>query len=76
MADNVEWAIKRIWQVLCTGTRWTRYIKNLLEKVTVNRNTGSNNVSWVNKVIDMAELYPYRVCDIALPLEPTDQIHS
>ena len=75
VADNAEWAIKRMWRVLCTGTRWTRYIENLLEKVTVNRNTGSNNVSRVNRVIDMAELYPYRVCDIALPLEPTGFVY-
>ena len=75
VADSAEWAIKRMWRVLCTGTRWTRYIENLLDKVTVNRNTGDNNNLEVDRVIDMAELYPYRVCDIALPLEETGFVY-
>ena len=69
IVGNKQWAIERLWQVICTRTQWTEYIKHILEKITVN--PGDENAVTNSGVVDMAELFPYRVCDICLPPDET-----
>ena len=69
IVGNKQWAIERLWQVICTRTQWTEYIEHILEKITINPR--NENAAVNSGVVDMAELFPYRVCDICLPPDAT-----
>ena len=75
VASSVDFAIRRMWKVICTGTRWTSYIEHLLEKLTVNVDPAQDGATPGNAILDVAALYPYRVCDITLPLESTGFVY-
>ena len=65
IVGNKQWAIERLWQVICTRTQWSEYIEHILEKITIN--PGNEHAVMNSVVVVMAELFSYRVCDISLP---------
>ena len=62
-----------MWSILYKGSKWSEYIEHLLEKITIN----SDNINIDSAgVVDVAEVYPQRVCDISLPVDKTGENHA
>ncbi len=60
---NKEFALNRMWDLITVGTQWTRYIEQLLESMSVGGTASSTG----GDVLDILEVYPYRISDKSLP---------
>ncbi len=60
---NKELALHRMWDLITVGTQWTQYIEQLLGRMSVGGTTSSTG----GNVLDISEVYPYRISDISLP---------
>ena len=63
IVGNKEFALNRMWDLITVGTQWTRYIEQLLERMSVGGTASITN----GDVLDMSEVYPYMISDISLP---------
>ena len=72
IVGQCDFAIRKMWATIQKQTRWTEYIENLLNNLTVN---GSSDTSTHTGIVDMAQAYPYRVKDIALPLDSSGYVY-
>jgi hypothetical protein len=59
---NKEFALNRMWDLITVGTQWTQYIEQLLERMSVGGTVSSTG----GDVLDISEVYPYRISDISL----------
>ena len=67
-----QYAINHLWNVICVGNQWTSYIEELLQRLSVN---GSGPTMPGQNIINYADLYPYRTCDIILPRDTTGYVY-
>jgi len=63
IVGNKEFALNRMCDLITVGTQWTRYIEQLLERMSIG---GTASIT-SGDVLDMSEVYPYRISDISLP---------
>jgi hypothetical protein len=63
IVGNKEFALNRMWDLITVVTQWTQYIEKLLERMSV----GGTAPSTGGDVLDISEVYPYRISDISLP---------
>ncbi len=71
IVGNKEFALNRMWDLITVGTQWTRYIEKLLERMSV----GGTAPSTGGDVLDISEVYPYRISDISLPDDNSSFVH-
>ncbi len=64
IVENKEFALNRMWDLITVGTQWTRYIEQLLERMSVGGTASSTS----GYVLDISGVYPYRISDISLPV--------
>jgi hypothetical protein len=63
IVGNKEFALNRMWDLITFGTQWTRYIEQHLERMSVGGTASSTS----GVVLDILEVYPYRISVISLP---------
>jgi hypothetical protein len=71
IAGNKEFALNRMWDLITVGTQWTQYIKQLLERMSVGGTASSTG----GDVLDILEVYPYRISDISLPADDSGFVY-
>lgn len=59
-----EKAIERMYLTLCQATHWTGLMEMIVENVSIKPNSSESSTV---KLINYAEMYPYRVCDVDIP---------
>jgi hypothetical protein len=65
IVGETKFAVDKIWSLITIGTRWTAYIDQLLDRLSVNGNGGP--IRAVHTVIRVPSVYPYRISDFSLP---------
>jgi len=72
IVGDKQYAINHLWNVICVGNQWTAYIEELLKRLSVNP---SGATIPCRNVINYADLYPYRACDIILPRDTSGYVY-
>jgi DNA replication protein DnaC/predicted GIY-YIG superfamily endonuclease len=71
-----DFAIERMWSILCKSTQWTPLMESILNKLSIEGDGEKILESDVDKgVLELAELYPYKVCDIELPTAESGYVY-
>ena len=67
----VQFAVDRFWELITIANQWTSYVEMLLDRLSVN---GSSNLEHQH-VFNYAEVFPYRTCDIELPMNSSGFVY-
>jgi hypothetical protein len=60
---HMEFAVNRMWGLITGSTQWARYTEELLQRLSVG---GAQYMSTC-EVLNVPEVYPYRISDLSLP---------
>jgi len=70
-----EFAIERMWSIICKSTQWTPLMESILDKLSIEGDC-EEIVDLDDKgVLELAELYPFRVCNIELPTAESGYVY-
>ena len=69
-----EFAITRIWSILCKSMQWLPYIEAVINNLSV-KGDGVVVENTNGGVIDLAKTSPFGVCDINLPSSETGYVY-
>lgn len=76
IVGNADFAINRMWKVLCKSSQWCPLIETILDKLTVNVDGADVGEDFEAEVVDYAEAHPYSVCDMnLLPTSETGYVY-
>ncbi len=71
VGQNIEWVKKKLWDVLCTPTQWTRFEEQILDLITLNQNCQVPQLL----LTDYHHIYSFRVRDILIPTETVGYVY-
>jgi predicted GIY-YIG superfamily endonuclease len=69
-----DFAIEKMWRILCKSTQWTPLIESILDKLSIDGDD-EHILDPEEKVLEYAELYPFKVCDIELPTAESGYVY-
>ena len=58
-----EFAVGKMWDLITVGTEWSRYVEDLLKRVSI----GGSQSTVRNGAVVTPEAYPFRISDMSLP---------
>jgi predicted GIY-YIG superfamily endonuclease len=58
-----EFAVGKMWDLITVGTKWSRYVEDLLKRVSI----GGSQSTVRNGAVVTPEAYPFRISDMSLP---------
>ena len=70
-----DFAIERMWSILCKSTQWTPLMESILNKLSIEGDGEEIEDSDDKGVLELAELYPFRVCNIELPTAESGYVY-
>ncbi len=74
IVGDKQFAIKKMWQIICRKTQWTDLQAAILENLSSNA-SGEADDNNNSNYIPVQELFPYRMCDIQLPTSDVGYIY-
>jgi len=66
IVGNKQFAINKIWEIICRRSQWSDMIKTILTNLSINAD-GIADPHAQPDFIPMREVFPYRMCDVQLP---------
>ena len=70
-----DFAIDRMWSILCKSTQWTPLIESILDKLSIEGDGEEIEDVDDKGVLELAELFPYKVCNIELPTSDSGYVY-
>ena len=77
IVGHKEFAINRMWEVICKRTQWTDLIESILDNLSIEGDdvlATTGNAS-ERGVVNMAEHFPYRISDYEMPTSNSGYVY-
>ncbi len=66
IAGDKEFAIEKIWAVLCKRTQWTDYVESILNNWAIDGDGVESQNNDERGVLDLDKTFPWKLCNITL----------
>lgn len=69
IAGDKDFAIEKIWSVLCKRTQWTDYVESILKNWAIDGDGVESQKVDENRVLDLHRAFPWKLCNVTLPTD-------